>query len=226
MGMHPADKRPRPRFTDARARVIRWLGGIFTRDLAIEILAAVIGAFALSWTSAAGLYVGAVLGAACGKIVQQLVRRWSTRKIWATSGALGIADLARRVLTPAGGAAGSGASSAGTAASVAVAATVAIGTIAAADRVLPDPWVPGVAPPQSETDGSPDGRTPDIVATSPSWFSTAVQYRGEDGRRVQFACPSPGEARSVWGSDIYTDDSSVCTAAVHAGLIDPREAEP
>jgi hypothetical protein len=24
----------------------------------------------------------------------------------------------------------------------------------------------------------------------------------------------------VWGTDIYTDDSSVCTAAVHAGLID------
>jgi hypothetical protein len=23
----------------------------------------------------------------------------------------------------------------------------------------------------------------------------------------------------VWGSDVYTDDSSICTAAVHAGLI-------
>lgn len=24
----------------------------------------------------------------------------------------------------------------------------------------------------------------------------------------------------MWGTDVYTNDSSVCTAAVHAGLID------
>ena len=27
--------------------------------------------------------------------------------------------------------------------------------------------------------------------------------------------------RYVWGTDVYTDDSTVCFAAVHAGLIEP-----
>jgi hypothetical protein len=34
-----------------------------------------------------------------------------------------------------------------------------------------------------------------------------------------YVCPPDGQAYTVWGTDIYTDDSSVCTAAVHAGLI-------
>ena len=32
-------------------------------------------------------------------------------------------------------------------------------------------------------------------------------------------CPADGTLGSVWGTDVYTDDSSVCTAAVHLGLI-------
>ena len=34
-----------------------------------------------------------------------------------------------------------------------------------------------------------------------------------------YVCPPEGQAYTVWGTEIYTDDSSVCTAAVHAGLI-------
>jgi hypothetical protein len=33
------------------------------------------------------------------------------------------------------------------------------------------------------------------------------------------ACSPAGEPHTVWGSDIYTSDSSICTAAVHSGLI-------
>jgi hypothetical protein len=33
------------------------------------------------------------------------------------------------------------------------------------------------------------------------------------------ACPAAGLAGAVWGSDPYTDDSDVCTAARHAGVI-------
>lgn len=51
------------------------------------------------------------------------------------------------------------------------------------------------------------------------WTSVAAQYRGEDGRRYTYACPAGGTANTVWGTDVYTDDSSVCTAAVHAGKI-------
>ena len=39
------------------------------------------------------------------------------------------------------------------------------------------------------------------------------------GKDVSCTC-TPGSARgTVWGSDIYTTDSSICAAAVHAGVI-------
>jgi hypothetical protein len=51
------------------------------------------------------------------------------------------------------------------------------------------------------------------------WSSTARDLRGRNGERFTFACPANGGAFTVWGTDVYTDDSSVCTAAVHAGVI-------
>jgi hypothetical protein len=51
------------------------------------------------------------------------------------------------------------------------------------------------------------------------WNANATAYRGQNGARYVFTCPFYGTAASVWGTDVYTDDSSVCTAAVHAGLI-------
>lgn len=53
----------------------------------------------------------------------------------------------------------------------------------------------------------------------PEWRRTAVPYRGDIGETVDFECTPDGEPFTVWGTNIYTDDSSVCTAAVHAGLI-------
>ena len=32
-------------------------------------------------------------------------------------------------------------------------------------------------------------------------------------------CPPDGTFGEVWGTDTYTDDSSVCTAGVHRGVI-------
>ncbi len=51
------------------------------------------------------------------------------------------------------------------------------------------------------------------------WNSNATPFRGANGERVVYECPAGGSAYSVWGTDIYTDDSSVCTAAVHVGEI-------
>jgi len=39
------------------------------------------------------------------------------------------------------------------------------------------------------------------------------------GGAIQCACPSGAAPGSVWGSGIYTSDSNICTAAVHAGAI-------
>lgn len=51
------------------------------------------------------------------------------------------------------------------------------------------------------------------------WDQTALPYRGQVGEVIDLACPAGGEAGTVWGTNVYTDDSSVCTAAVHVGLI-------
>ena len=42
---------------------------------------------------------------------------------------------------------------------------------------------------------------------------------GQFGRREAILCPPGGELEPVFGTDMYTDDSSICTAAVPAGLI-------
>ena len=51
------------------------------------------------------------------------------------------------------------------------------------------------------------------------WSSTALGVEDRLGERFTYHCPPDGRAGVVWGTDTYTADSSVCTAAVHAGLI-------
>ena len=52
------------------------------------------------------------------------------------------------------------------------------------------------------------------------WGATATDMRGRDGETTDFECSAEGTPGSVWGTNIYTDDSSVCTAAVQVGLIE------
>jgi len=51
------------------------------------------------------------------------------------------------------------------------------------------------------------------------WSTTAQELPYEDSRRIEVTLPRGGSEYSVWGTDIYTGDSSIGTAAVHAGLI-------
>jgi hypothetical protein len=37
---------------------------------------------------------------------------------------------------------------------------------------------------------------------------------------AKFECPANCSGGSLWGSDLYTTDSSICRAAIHAGVID------
>lgn len=57
-----------------------------------------------------------------------------------------------------------------------------------------------------------------ITTTAASWSTSATEYRGRSGT-FDFDCPSGGTRHTVWGSGPYTDDSTVCTAGVHAGVI-------
>lgn len=53
-----------------------------------------------------------------------------------------------------------------------------------------------------------------------TWRTQADFLRGQNGLQFEFICPPNGTASGrLWGSGLYTDDSSICTAGVHAGVI-------
>jgi hypothetical protein len=52
-----------------------------------------------------------------------------------------------------------------------------------------------------------------------AWAVNAVQYRSANGRSFAHTCTPNGIAAPVMGSGPYSDISSICTAAVHAGVI-------
>jgi hypothetical protein len=51
------------------------------------------------------------------------------------------------------------------------------------------------------------------------WQRTATDFRSMNGTRYAYPCPPNGAEYTIWGTDTYTDDSSVCNAGVHAGII-------
>ena len=73
------------------------------------------------------------------------------------------------------------------------------------------------APPSSPAT-PPDNEEEDEVIPI-LWNTSAGQVKQDTGLVYKFECPKDGTPVAVWGSDIYTTDSSVCTAAVHAGKI-------
>ena len=55
-----------------------------------------------------------------------------------------------------------------------------------------------------------------------TWGDNPVQLdRYSNGARIRYSCPPQGGStiEGVWGTDLYTDDSAVCAAGVHAGAI-------
>lgn len=61
-----------------------------------------------------------------------------------------------------------------------------------------------------------------LTHPGPDWTTDASAYRDQAGRRVVYNCPpNPSEQNvgTVWGAEVYTDDSAVCAAAVHAGKL-------
>lgn len=78
-----------------------------------------------------------------------------------------------------------------------------------------DPEVPGAE--RVKLQGRME-QAPEPVPVEADWNTNATQYRGKN-IRVTFNCPAGGSAGRIWGTDTYTDDTSVCTAGVHAGLI-------
>jgi len=70
------------------------------------------------------------------------------------------------------------------------------------------------------TTAAPGGdATETTVASDVSWTSSPGEFRGQDGLRVAYDCTPGGTPAAVWGTGPFTDDSSVCTAGVYAGVI-------
>ena len=52
-----------------------------------------------------------------------------------------------------------------------------------------------------------------------AWHDSPADHRGAIGQQFDYVCPPDGGIRDIWGTGIYSDDSSVCTAAVHMGML-------
>jgi LCCL domain len=55
------------------------------------------------------------------------------------------------------------------------------------------------------------------------WSTTAYEIRDRLDQDFTYICPSGGSIRNVYGTDLYTSASSICTAATHSGLINARD---
>ncbi len=65
------------------------------------------------------------------------------------------------------------------------------------------------------------GRIPHATAPKPRVMAdpgTLVGFRGQNGKSFLFEITGQNTG-SVWGTGVYTDDSSLATAAVHAGIV-------
>jgi hypothetical protein len=76
--------------------------------------------------------------------------------------------------------------------------------------------------PDVSDDAEASPTQPVIHELRSDWLARANQVTGgKPGTLIKVTCPAGGSGGSVWGTDIYTDDSAICEAAVHAGVI-PR----
>jgi hypothetical protein len=56
-----------------------------------------------------------------------------------------------------------------------------------------------------------------------TWLADAMAYRSMVGQRAFFHCPPKGTYGLVFGTAVYADHSSICTAAAHDRRITVRE---
>jgi len=91
----------------------------------------------------------------------------------------------------------------------------AIATIIAPSTVLAHHDVPKIV-----THHQPSITTAKVSAISADTTPGMLGLRGLTGREFNVICPAGNTSGSVWGTDIYSDGSSICAAAIHAGKLD------
>jgi hypothetical protein len=83
--------------------------------------------------------------------------------------------------------------------------------------------LPALARAQS-TDATSQPAAPDATATAaPAALDLGDCPDNADdlgqGKRYSCACPALADPAPIYGSDVYAEDSGLCTAAVHAGAL-------
>jgi len=62
--------------------------------------------------------------------------------------------------------------------------------------------------------------TQTLTLNEGNWSENAVSYRGQLGKQILIHFPANGSSTgNIYGTNIYTDDSPIAVAAVHAGII-------
>ena len=59
----------------------------------------------------------------------------------------------------------------------------------------------------------------ELTATELTCEANGQSLPGDPGATHLVTCPSSCNTATIWGTDVYSDDSAVCMAAIHAGAI-------
>jgi hypothetical protein len=80
---------------------------------------------------------------------------------------------------------------------------------------------PAAAPPTTGGPSAVTGKLSNLVkdAFGVKCNQVARDVKGNEGTSWYMTCPPKCADGVVWGTDLYTDDSAVCRAAIHAGAI-------
>lgn len=60
---------------------------------------------------------------------------------------------------------------------------------------------------------------PAMAQVNATCDQNAQTLQGPPGTAVTITCPAGCGAQTIWGTGVYSDDSSMCTAAIHAGVL-------
>jgi hypothetical protein len=81
------------------------------------------------------------------------------------------------------------------------------------------PWARSFFVQSIDPAGRPTSPPPASVAGGPVPISCGTQATSIAGASMRVSCPGGCSGGSIWGTDVYTADSHVCRAAIHAGVI-------
>lgn len=106
-------------------------------------------------------------------------------------------------------------------------ALLVLASVACSKKKQDTPATPAPATPAAQ--GSAAASSPGAATSLPNAVDTpceqaARDVKGNEGTSWLMKCPAGcTSGHAVWGTDVYTDDSNLCNAAIHAGAIAAKD---